>query len=75
MDKGILITKNGLELPCVIFPTRKQLFPIGEEVTVYCQNRLVKGYISVFDDELVAELEILVDWCIIPELEELLCTK
>ena len=71
MDKGILITKNGLELPCVIFPTRKQLFPIGEEVIVYCQNRLVKGYLSVFDDELVAELEILVEFAIIPELEEL----
>jgi len=71
MDKGILITKSGLELPCVIFPTRKQLFPIGEEVIVYCQNRLVKGYLSVFDDELVAELEILVEFAIIPELEEL----
>lgn len=71
MKKGILITKNGLELPCVIFPTRKQLFPIGEEVTVYCQNRLVKGYISILDDEIVAELEILVEFAIIPELEEL----
>jgi len=71
MTKGILITKNGLELPCVIFPTRRQLFPIGEEVTVYCQNRLVKGYISILDDSIVAELEILVDFAIIPELEEL----
>ena len=71
MTKGILITKNGLELPCVIFPTRRQLFPIGEEVTVYCQNRLVKGYISILDDNIVAELEILVDFAIIPELEEL----
>jgi hypothetical protein len=75
MKKGILITDNGLELPCVIFPTRKQLFPLGEEVMVYCQNRLIKGYMSALDDELVAELEVIVDYCSIPELDILLCTE
>ena len=75
MKKGILITNNGLELPCVIFPTRKQLFPLGEEVTVYCQNRLVKGYMSILDDELVAELEVIVGYCSIPELDVLLCIE
>lgn len=72
MKVGILITQNGLELPCVIFPTRKKLFPSGEEVTVYCQNRLVKGYVDPIDSTIVAELNILTEWCIIPEFDEMI---
>lgn len=70
MKKAVLLTENGLELPCVVFPTHRQLFPVGKEVTVYCQNRLIKGYIGD-DDDIVAEVEVLVDFAIIPELEEL----
>lgn len=71
MKKSNLITQNGLELPCVILPVEKSLFPIGKEVLVYCQNRLVRGYIQD-DDEFVAEIEIVVDFCIMPELDEFL---
>lgn len=71
MKKATLLSSNGLELPCIVLPTQRNLFPIGKEVTVYCQNRLVKGYVED-DDELVAELEVIVEWAIIPELEELL---
>ena len=71
MKKSSLITQDGSELPCVILPVEKSLFPIGKEVLVYCQSHLVRGYIQD-DDEFVAEIEIVVDFCIIPELEELL---
>lgn len=63
-----LITHNGLNLPCVIL-SEKSLFPIGKEVLVYAQNRLVKGYIED-DDDYVAEIEIVVDFAMIPELDE-----
>lgn len=65
-----LLTHNDLELPCVIL-SEKNLFPIGKEVLVYAQNRLVRGYVED-DDTLVAELEIVVEFAIIPELEEFL---
>lgn len=71
MKVSILLTNTGLELPCVILPTEKQLFPIGKEVLVYCQNRLVKGYVED-DDDFVAELELVAEFAIIPELEEFL---
>lgn len=63
-----LLTHNDLELPCVVLH-EKPLFPVGKEVLVYAQNRLVKGYIED-DDSLVAELDIVVEFAIIPELEE-----
>ena len=69
MKLATLITYNDLELPCVILPVEKQLFPLGKEVLVYCQNRLVKGYIED-DDTLIAELQVVVEFAIIPELDE-----
>lgn len=72
MKVSRLLTSNGLDLPCVVLPTRRTLFGGGTEVMVYCQNRLVKGIIQEEDDP-VAEIEIFVDWCIIPELQEMLC--
>lgn len=63
-----LITHNGLNLPCVIL-SEKSLFPVGKEVLVYAQNRLVRGYIED-DDDYVAEIEIVVDFAMIPELDE-----
>lgn len=71
MKKSNLITQDGLELPCVILPVEKSLFPIGKEVLVYCQNRLVRGYVQD-DDDYVAEIEIVVEFTIIPELDEFL---
>lgn len=68
MKVSTLITHNGLNLPCVIL-SEKSLFPVGKEVLVYSQNRLVKGYIED-DDTFVAELNILVEFAIIPELDE-----
>lgn len=63
-----LLTHNDLDLPCVVL-SEKTLFPVGKEVLVYAQNRLVRGYIED-DDSLVAELEIVVEFLISPELEE-----
>lgn len=71
MTAAILITQNGLELPCVVLPNFRPLFPKGKEVIVYCQNRLVKAYMDS-DEEYVAELEKLCDYCIIPELDSTL---
>lgn len=65
-----LLTDDDLELPCVIL-MEKILFPAGKEVLVYAQNRLVRGYIED-DDSLVAEIDIVISFTIIPELEELL---
>lgn len=62
------LTSNDLELPCVILSERS-LFPVGKEVLVYCQNRLAKGYIED-DDTLVAELDVVVEFAMIPELDE-----
>lgn len=63
-----LLTHNDLDLPCVVL-TEKTMFPVGKEVLVYAQNRLVRGYIED-DDSLVAELDIVVDFVVSPELEE-----
>ena len=63
-----LLTHNDLDLPCVVL-SEKTLFPVGKEVLVYAQNRLVRGYIED-DDSLVAELETVVEFLISPELEE-----
>ena len=71
MKKSSLITQDGSELPCVILPVEKSLFPIGKEVLVYCQNRLVRGYIQD-DDEFTAEIEVVADFAIIPEYDEFL---
>ena len=68
MRIATLITHNGLTLPCVILPIERLLFN-GKEVLVYCQNRLVKGYLEE-DSELVTELKIVVEFAMIPELEE-----
>lgn len=65
-----LLTHNDLDLPCVIL-SEKTLFPIGKEVLVYAQNRLVRGYIED-DDSLVAEIEVTVEYIMSPELEEFL---
>lgn len=65
MKTSKLLTLNGLELPCVILPVESQ----SKEVIVYCQNRLVKGYIN---NKLINEIEVIIDWCVIPELDELL---
>ena len=71
MRTATLITQNGLDLPCVVLPVERNLFPIGKEVLVYCQNRLAKGYIET-DEDLIAELEIIAEFAIIPELDEFL---
>lgn len=63
-----LITHNDLDLPCIIL-SEKPLFPVGKEVLVYAQNRLVRGYIED-DDSLVAEMEVIVEYVMAPELEE-----
>ena len=63
-----LLTHNDLDLSCVVL-SEKTLFPVGKEVLVYAQNRLVRGYIED-DDSLIAELETVVEFLISPELEE-----
>lgn len=68
MKKAILLTHNDLELDCLILTT-KPLISGGEEVLAYCQNRLVKAF-AQDECDFVAELEIVVNFCIIPELEE-----
>lgn len=68
MKLATLLTQNE-EIPCVILPVQKQLFPIGKEVLVYAQNRIVKGYIQD-EENLIAELDIVIDFAIIPELDE-----
>jgi len=70
-----LLTNNELELPCVILS--EKTLSKGREVLAYAQNRLVKGYME--DDELLVEFEIIAEFAIIPELEELIkeekCTE
>ena len=63
-----LLTQNDLELPCVVI-AEKSLFPVGKEVLVYCQNRLIRCYIE-YDENLIAELDIVVEFAMIPELDE-----
>lgn len=70
MKVSTLITHNWLNLPCVIL-SEKSLFPVGKEVLVYAQNRLARGYIED-DDDYVAEIEVVVDFAMIPELDELI---
>ena len=65
-----LLTHNDMELSCVVI-SEKSLFPVGKEVIAYAQNRLIRGYVED-DDTLIAELEIVVEFAIIPELEEFL---
>ena len=57
--KSLLLTHNKLELDCLII-SRKTLITGGEEALVYCQSRLVKGFIND-DDSFVAEVEIIVE--------------
>lgn len=57
--KSTLLTHNKLELECLII-SRKTLVTGGEEALVYCQRRLVKGFIND-DDDFVAEVEIVVE--------------
>lgn len=64
-----LLTHNGLELPCVILSEEHLL--VGKEALVYCQNRLATGYVQD-DDDYVAEVEVVAEFAIIPELEEFL---
>ena len=69
MKIGKLLIKD-LELPCVILPIERTLNPKGKEVLVYSQNRLAKGYME--DDTTVVEINIIVEFAIIPELDEFL---
>jgi hypothetical protein len=57
--KSLLLTHNKLELECLII-SRTVLFTGGEEAMVYCQGRLVRGFIND-DDSFVAEVEIIVE--------------
>lgn len=57
--KSTLLTHNKLELECLII-SRRVLITGGEEVLVYCQRRLVKGFIND-DDDFVAEVDIIVE--------------
>lgn len=57
--KSTLLTHNKLELECLII-SRTALITGGEEVLVYCQRRLVKGFVND-DDDFVAEVDILVE--------------
>ena len=70
MKLGTLLTNNKLEIPCVILPVQRPIFTGGKEVLVYAQNRITRGYLSDEDDEIVAEIEIVVDFAMIPELDE-----
>jgi hypothetical protein len=66
MTKTKLLTSNGLELDCLIL-FNKPLITGGEEVLVYAQNRLVKGFLN---EGIVAELSVVVDFVIAPSLNE-----
>lgn len=57
--KSTLLTHNKLELDCLII-SRKTLITGGEEALVYCQRRLVKGFIND-DDSFIAEMDIVVE--------------
>ena len=66
MKKALLLTHNDLELDCVIL-SRKILPLGGEEVLCYAQNRIVRG---LMENDIVAEVDVVVNFCIIPELTE-----
>ena len=57
--KSTLLTHNKLELDCLII-SRRVLITGGEEALVYCQRRLVRGFIND-DDDFVAEMDIIVE--------------
>lgn len=57
--KSTLLTHNKLELDCLII-SRTTLITGGEEALVYCQRRLVRGFIND-DDDFVAEVDIVVE--------------
>ena len=57
--KSLLLTHNKLELECLII-SRTTLITGGEEALVYCQRRLVRGFIND-DDDFVAEVDIVVE--------------
>lgn len=57
--KSTLLTHNKLELECLII-SRTTLITGGEEALVYCQRRLVKGFIND-DDDFIAEVDIVVE--------------
>ena len=57
--KSTLLTHNKLELECLII-SRTTLITGGEEALVYCQRRLVRGFIND-DDDFVAEVDIVVE--------------
>lgn len=66
--KSLLLTHNKLELECLII-SRKTLITGGEEALVYCQNRLVKGFIED-DDSFIAEIGILIEDIFSQSLED-----
>lgn len=49
--------------------SKKPLFCGGEEALVYSQGRLIKCFL---EEDNAREFEVLISWCIIPELEEVL---
>lgn len=65
VEKAILLTSNDLELDCIVI-SKKPLISGGEEVLVYAQNRIVRGYL---EEGFVAELNIIINYAIIPELD------
>lgn len=70
MKVSKLLTKNGLELTCIILPLEKTIFNSTKEVIVYCQNRLVKGEYTPGIG--VVEKCVIIEFLICPEFEEVL---
>lgn len=70
MKVSKLLTKNGLELMCIVLPLEKTMFDSTKEVIVYCQNRLVKGEYTPGIG--VIEKHVIVEFLICPEFEEVL---
>lgn len=70
MKVSKLLTKNGLELMCIVLPLEKAMFDSTKEVIVYCQNRLVKGEYTPGIG--VIEKHVIVEFLICPEFEEVL---
>ena len=68
--RSVLLTSNENEIDCLII-SRKPLIYGGEEVIAYAQNRLFKGFVQD-DDDFVVEIDIIIEFCIIPELQEML---
>lgn len=70
MKVSKLLTKNGLELICIVLPLEKPIFESTKEVIVYCQNRLVKGEYTPGIG--VIEKCVIIEFLICPEFEEVL---